>query len=52
MAKIATITKIAKFLKLRKLLKLLIRINSLKRLKGCFIQGLIADKAFDCFLAR
>ena len=48
----AKITAIVKLQKLCKLLKLLIRLNSLKRLEGCVIQGLIANKAFDCFLAK
>ena len=40
------IAKMAKVAKLLKLLKLLIRLNSLKRLEGCIIQGLIANEAF------
>ena len=42
-AKIAKIAEIAKLLELHELQKLL---NGLKRLEGCVIQGLIANKAF------
>ena len=42
--------QLLQMLQMLKLLKLLIRLNSLKRLEGCVIQGLIANKAFIAFL--